>query len=145
MLCLLILIALVAAGFVPYTSSKSYTWASEAIVDPSYPGPTTPDHMPIVNAVATGDCSGLLRHDSQFGARPVVRYRDGHLGSSLPLVPTNPCVIGKAPMRNDLLLAIGAMALVSAAVVVELSRRRRRAAFEAPSPALDSARPDSAT
>ena len=132
MVCLLILSALVAAGFVPYTSTRSYTWAEEAIVEPPYPGPTTPDHMPIVTGVATGDCAGLLRHDSQFGARPDVRYSDGHLGSSLPLIPTNPCVIGKTPMRNDLLIAIGLMALGSAAVVVESYRRRRRAVVDAP-------------
>ncbi len=145
MLCLMILIALVAAGFAPYTSSKSYTWPSEALVDPSYPGPTTPDHMPIVSAVATGDCSGLLRHDSTFGARPLVRYSDGHLGSSVPFVPTNPCVTGKSPMRGDLLLAIGAMALVSAAALVEQTRRRRKGALEALSPTLGSARPGSGT
>ena len=95
LLCLVILIAMVAAGFVPYTSTKSYTWTSEAIVGPGYPGPTTADHMPIVSAVVTGDCSGLFRHDSEYGARPLVRYTDRHLGSSAPLLPTNPCVIGK--------------------------------------------------
>jgi hypothetical protein len=128
------LIALVAAGFVPYTSSKSYTWASEAIVDPRYPGPTTADHMPIVSAVAMGDCSGLLRHDSEYGARPLVRYSDGHLGSSAPLLATSPCVIGKTPMRNDLLVAIGVMALVSAAVAVASSRRQRRENGQVPAP-----------
>jgi len=80
--------------------------------------------MPIVTGVATGDCAGLFRHDSQFGARPLVRYSDGHMGSSLPFFPTNPCVFGKTPMRNDLLAAIGVMALISAVVVAASSRRR---------------------
>jgi hypothetical protein len=101
--------------------------------------------MPIVTAVATGDCSGLFRHDSLYGARPLVRYSDGHLGSSLPLLPDNPCVIGKTPIRNDLLVVIGVMALVSAAVVVESARRRRRPAVPAPPIDLDSARADADT